>query len=317
MPQNQPQDTKINTQNNAQNDAQNNTQKNAQNNTKTTAKSATNHALSNKLSLLFGKFANYPFPRFFQVIVNSVYVRIFHIDLSDFAPAHTYPTLNALFTRSLAKPRSFDTDTKTLISPSDSVIMEQGKIFVKDSALKALQIKGMSYSIDEFLGENATNLIALDSAKPLSFINLYLSPSDYHHYHAPCDMRILETRYFGGVLLPVNPPSLRKNQNLFIQNERVVVVAEDLRGQRLYYVAVGALNVGKMIFHFEPKINTNATPNAKEIYRYNPPIEIKKGEELGTFMMGSTIVLIAQGLVLQSQIGTKVKQGDIIASLES
>ncbi|MGX2972594.1 phosphatidylserine decarboxylase [Helicobacter sp. T3_23-1059] len=301
MPQNQP------------NNIKNHTQKNTQQYAKNTAK----HALSNKLSILFGKFANYPFPRFFQAIVNSVYVRIFHIDLSDFAPAHTYPTLNALFTRSLAKSRSFDTDPKTLISPSDSVIMEQGKIFVEDSALKALQIKGMSYAIDEFLGESATNLTALDSAKSLSFINLYLSPSDYHHYHAPCDMKILEVRYFGGVLLPVNPPSLRKNQNLFIQNERVVVVAEDLRGQRLYYVAVGALNVGKMIFHFEPKIQTNAQPNAKEIYHYNPPIEVKKGDELGTFMMGSTIVLIAQGLFLQSQTGTKVKQGDIIASLES
>ena len=305
MPQNQP--------NHIQNPTQNPIQKITQNHAQNTARVA----LSNKLSRLFGKFANYPFPRFFQAIINAVYVRIFHIDLSDFAPAHTYPTLNALFTRSLAKPRSFDTDPKTLISPSDSVIMEQGKIFVEDNTLKALQIKGMSYTIDEFLGENAKHLIALDSASPLHFVNLYLSPSDYHHYHAPCDMRILEVRYFGGVLLPVNPPSLRKNQNLFIQNERVVVVAENLRGQKLYYVAVGALNVGKMIFHFEPKIQTNALPNAREIYNYNPPIEVKKGEELGTFMMGSTIVLIAQGLILNSQTGTKVRQGDIIALLES
>lgn len=293
-------------------------------NTKTTAESTTQNVaqvqschLSNRLSLLFGKFANYAFPRFFQRIINAVYVRIFHIDLSDFAPADTYPTLNALFTRSLATPRAFDTSPNALISPSDSLIMEQGRIFVEDSTLKALQIKGMSYPIDEFLGESRCVLNALDSASPLSFINLYLSPSDYHHYHASCDMRILEARYFGGVLLPVNPPSLRKNHHLFIQNERVVIVAEDLRGKRLYYVAVGALNVGKMIFHFEPKIHTNATPNAREIYTYTTPIEIKKGEELGTFMMGSTIVLIAQGLLLQAQSGAKVAQGDTIALLES
>lgn len=291
-------------------------------NTENTAKSTAQvplqaHALSNRLSILFGRFASYTFPRFFQRIINAVYVRIFHIDLSDFAPAETYPTLNALFTRSLAKPREFDTSPNALISPSDSLIMEQGRIFVEDSTLKALQIKGMSYPIDEFLGESRCVLNALDSASPLSFVNLYLSPSDYHHYHAPCDMRILEARYFGGVLLPVNPPSLRKNHHLFIQNERVVLVAEDLSGKRLYYVAVGALNVGKMVFHFEPKIHTNATPNAREIYTYTTPIEVKKGEELGTFMMGSTIVLIAQGLHLQAQSGAKVAQGDTIALLES
>lgn len=293
---------------------QNTISTNATNTAKSTAQA---HALSNRLSLLFGRFANYAFPRFFQRIINAVYVRIFHIDLSDFATADTYPTLNALFTRALVKSRAFDTNPNALISPSDSLIMEQGRIFVEDSTQKALQIKGMSYPIDEFLGESRCVLNALDSASPLSFVNLYLSPSDYHHYHAPCDMRILEARYFGGVLLPVNPPSLRKNHHLFIQNERVVLVAEDLRGKRLYYVAVGALNVGKMIFHFEPKIHTNATPNAREIYTYTTPIEIKKGKELGTFMMGSTIVLIAQGVHLQAQSGAKVAQGDTIALLES
>lgn len=273
--------------------------------------------LSNRLSALFGKFANYAFPSFFQRIINSVYVRIFRIDLSEFAPAHTYPTLNALFTRSLRCVRDFDKNPNILISPSDSAIMEQGRIFMGDSRLSALQIKGMSYPIDEFLGENKQNLNALDSASPLSFINLYLSPSDYHHYHAPCDMQILQARYFGGVLLPVNPPSLKKNQHLFIQNERVVLVAEDLRAQRLYFVAIGALNVGKMIFHFEPKIQTNATPNARITYTYSSPIKVAKGEELGTFMMGSTIVLIGQGINLHLQASTKVAQGDSLASLES
>lgn len=273
--------------------------------------------LTNRLSMLFGKFANYAFLPFFQRIINSVYVRIFRIDLSEFAPAHTYPTLNALFTRSLRCPRDFDKNPNILISPSDSIIMEQGRIFVEDSTLKALQIKGMSYPIDEFLGENDKNLNALDCASSFSFINLYLSPSDYHHYHAPCDMQILQVRYFGGILLPVNPTSLNKNQNLFIKNERVVLVAEDLRGQRLYFVAVGALNVGKMTFHFEPRIQTNATPNARITYKYTSPIKVAKGEELGTFMMGSTIVLIGQGINLLLQTGTKVAQGNSIASLES
>ncbi|OBV29770.1 phosphatidylserine decarboxylase [Helicobacter sp. CLO-3] len=289
---------------------------------------------SNSISRLFGRFASHAFPPFFQRIVNRVYVRIFRIDLSEFAPIDSYPMLNALFTRALQKPRAIDSSATVLISPSDSMITAQGAI-ANDTAL---QIKGMSYSPNELLGidKSAPNQASLER---FSFINLYLSPSDYHRYHAPCDMEILEARYFGGELLPVNLPSLNKNQNLFVRNERVVLVAkmlesndvdsgradsgrQDSKSQNtksadklLYFVAVGALNVGQMIFHFEPRIKTNATPNAKQIYRYDAPIRIRKGEELGHFQMGSTIVLIAPLSKLTTELGQKVRFGEKIADI--
>ena len=258
---------------------------------------------TNAISRLFGKFASHSFPRWFQRIINRVYVRIFAIDLSDFAPAESYPTLNALFTRKLAHQRKVDSSKDSLISPSDSLITEQGIV----ASNLALQIKGMSYPIDGFLG------IQAGEADGFSYINLYLSPSDYHRYHAPCDMEIIEARYFGGELLPVNFPSLRKNSNLFVRNERVVLVANTPHNTRIYFVAVGALNVGKMIFHFDSRINTNATPNARDIYTYDTPICVKKGDDLGHFQMGSTIVLVMQDSSLESSIDQKVRFGERIA----
>ena len=255
---------------------------------------------TNTISRLFGAFAGYAFPKWFQIIINKVYVWIFKIDLSDFAPLDSYPTLNALFTRALIVKRELDSSLNVLISPTDSVIMAQGE--VRDDM--ALQIKGMEYRVSELLGEN------LDST--YSYINLYLSPRDYHRYHCPCDMEILEVRYFGGVLLPVNQPSLRKNQNLFIKNERVVVIAKTKNNTKLYFVAIGALNVGQMIFHFEPKITTNAKANTKEIYTYPTPIKVKKGEELGMFMMGSTIVLFASNITLTKNTHSQVRFGEKI-----
>ena len=167
---------------------------------------------SNFFSRLFGKLANYEFPRYFQVFINRFYVRLFKIDLSEFAPLESYKSLNALFTRSLAKPRDLATTPFNLISPTDSLIIESGIV----EQNRALQIKGMSYDVPTLLGE------ANAEFSGMKYINLYLSPKDYHHYHAPCDLEILETRYFSGKLAPVNIPSLNKNDSLYNYNEREI-----------------------------------------------------------------------------------------------
>lgn len=258
--------------------------------------------MTNAISRVFGKFASYPFPKPIQKIINQGYVKLFGIDLSEFDGVQTYTTLNALFTRELKKERIFNKEETSWISPCDSLVMEKGEI----EHNMALQIKGMKYCMSEFLGEVV--------GEEYSYLNLYLSPKDYHRYHAPCDLEVVEVRYFGGELLPVNQKSLFKNHNLFIRNERVVVVARDRRGKKFFYVAVGALNVGQMILHFEPRLHTNAKPNASTIYTYQTPIEIKKGSEMGMFKMGSTIVLVASGMEFGVNVGQKVKFGEVIGS---
>lgn len=258
---------------------------------------------SNQISRIFGKFANHRFPRFFQRYINALYVKIFDIDLKDFDSLESYESLNALFTRSLKVQRKFEYSQDILISPCDSLITECGEV----DRGRALQIKGMQYGVNELLG------IDSELEAGYYYINFYLSPRDYHHYHAPCDLEIIETRYFGGKLLPVNKPSLRKNTDLFVKNERVVVVAKDIFGETLYFVAVGALNVGQMVLHFEPRVQTNIIPkNAR--YCYDSPICIRKGEELGMFKMGSTVVVFAKNLKSFCSSDLKVKFGDTIGA---
>lgn len=260
---------------------------------------------SNTLSRYFGKFASHQFPKWFQKIVNKSYVKIFDIDLSEFEPLENYPTLNALFTRELKTPRSFDSNPQIIISPCDSLIMEQGR--VQDNT--ALQIKGMDYCVRELLGEGVDG--------EYFYTNFYLSPKDYHRFHAPSDMYIEEIRYFAGELLPVNRPSLQKNQNLFIRNERVVLVARDSLGHKMFYVAIGALNVGQMVVHCESRIHTNAKANTNTIYTYPTPIFIAKGEEVGLFKMGSTILTFQKDYSPFTKEGDKVRFGESVGEFIS
>lgn len=257
--------------------------------------------LRNKISRLFGRFASHEFLSPLQYFINATYVRIFHIDLSEFAPLKSYRSLNALFTRKLCVEREIDTSLHTIIAPCDSLITQIGTSVEQN----ALQIKGMSYCVETLLGQK------LD--RELHYMNFYLSPRDYHRYHAPCDMEIHEVRYFGGELLAVNMPSLEKNEELFIRNERVVVVAKSAQDKWIYFVAIGALNVGSIIMHFENRIKSNAKTH-NICYTYRTPIAIKKGEELGMFQMGSTIVLLMEDINISAKDGQKVAFGEAIGS---
>lgn len=259
---------------------------------------------TNTISRLFGLFAHTRFPKSMQYAINRFYVDYFKINLSEFDSLESYPTLNALFTRSLTGNRQLQANPFNLISPTDSLITESGRI-TKHSAL---QIKGRSYNVNDLLG-------CEDDFNSYSFLNLYLSPRDYHHYHAPCNLEILQARYFSGKLLPVNQASLYKNDNLFIQNERVVLKMRCFYNQSIiYYVAVGALNVGKMQFLFDSSIQTNAK-YGNRIYNYKEPIKLNAGDEIGFFEMGSTIVLIAKANWCVKS-GCHVKMGDEIGTLE-
>lgn len=230
------------------------------------------------LSICFGYFANIRFAPALQRFINKVYIKLFNIDLDSFMPLESYKSLNELFTRALKEKRAFSRDKKIFISPSDSKIIESG---VVDKNV-ALQIKGMSYNVNRLLGEN------LDSS--FHYINLYLSPQNYHRYHSPCDMFVESIIHYKGSLLPVHTKSLNKNANLFIRNERVVLKARDSFGDLMYFVAVGALNVGQIVFYIEPRLRDSYKGSSFSFF-YKQALFVQKGEELGMFKMGSTILL--------------------------
>ncbi|WP_353662772.1 phosphatidylserine decarboxylase [Hydrogenimonas sp. SS33] len=269
--------------------------------------------ITNTLSQWFGRFADHEFPRPVQNLINHAYVNLLDLDMSEFAPPSTYPSLNKLFTRALRKRRPVDRRAGAFISPVDAYVTECGTL--QDD--KALQVKGMAYSIDDLL-----TLQYGREAKALyggSYINFYLSPRDYHRYHMPYKLRIATILHQPGKLYPVNFPSLRKRRELFVENERVILECFTEKGGRIFIVLVGALNVGRMTIAFDHRIKTNADRYEPTLYRYDKkPVWIYKGDLLGMFMMGSTVLVFAEpGLMeVRTNDRTHVRFGERVAVIK-
>ncbi len=271
-----------------------------------------NPTITNIISNIFGKFASHRFVFPVQYLINFIYVKTMGVNLQgEFDPLGSYKSLNELFTRKLKKQRVFDKSDKVVISPSDSMITELGDMFIS----RTMQIKGFYYKADELL----TTFIESENIKKIyngNFINFYLSPKDYHRYHVPLDMQILKVVHVPGLLYPVNLKYLNKVFDLFVKNERVILECKTDKDKLFYMVFVGALNVGKMRFNFDSRIKTNAKKDSITTYSY-ADIHLKKGEELGRFEMGSTIVMFFEKemVKLTCERMQKVKFGDTVAKL--
>ena len=267
--------------------------------------------ITSLISQNFGKFASHRFPKPIQNIINQAYVKLMGLDMSEFYAPSTYTSLNALFTRKLKVDRTYSLDADDFISPCDSWISECGDLRED----YALQIKGMKYKSDELLGVEFTQE-EKDIVHNGKFINFYLSPKDYHRYHIPINLKVLKAVHIPGKFYPVNLPSLKKRINLFVENERVVLMCETLAKKRFFIVLVSALNVGVMKVNFEPKIQTNALATKPQTYEFKD-LYLDKGEDFGCFEMGSTIVVLTPKdmLDIKVNIGDNVKYGQTIAKL--
>ncbi len=264
------------------------------------------------LSRLFGRFASHPFPAIVQHTINAAYVKFLGLEMREFDAPACYPTLNALFTRPLKRERTLPEDADKLISPVDARITDYGTI--KEG--KAYQIKGMAYDIASLFGEY--HRAAAEWVKGGSFVNFYLSPKDYHRYHMPTDLKVVAMTHIPGKLYPVNIPLLKNKPSLFVENERVVIECEDMFGRIYVLVLVGALNVGKMVVAFEPDLRTNTDRFEAKHYRYDDKeIVLTRGELLGWFEMGSTVVMFVQkgAVKLETALNQKVRFGDSIGKI--
>lgn len=271
-------------------------------------------AWTNSISRAFGKFASTEFPPFLQHLINTAYVKLMGVDMRAFEEPDHYKSLNALFTRKLLYPREITKDPNAIVAPADSYVTAEGE--VRNAV--ALQIKGFSYSVRELL----TNRFEPDAVAPVEngkYINFYLAPNDYHRYHVPMDMKVLRAVHVPGLLYPVNFKYLRKVPKLFIKNERVILECIDSANRLFFMVLVGALNVGKMTLSFDERIRTNSDTRQIQVYDYEN-VTLKRGEELGMFMMGSTIVMLfEEGSVdlVENLEGRKVRFGDVVAYRKS
>jgi len=260
------------------------------------------------ISNLFGKFATREFSPKVQRFINNGYVKMVGLDMGAFAPAQSYPTLNKLFTRAFVQEPTFDEPASAILSPCDARVSDSGTIV--DG--QAYQVKGMEYDTASLLGARyAKDIQKLEGGE---YVNLYLSPRDYHRYHMPMDISVLSVTHIPGKLYPVNMPLLKNKLNLFIENERVILECSDHSGHKHYIVLVGALNVGKMVVTFEDNIQTNTGIRQRQYYSYDTPIRMNRSELFGWFEMGSTILLLSEkgSARYKVETGSKVSFGDVI-----
>ncbi len=246
------------------------------------------------LSHLFGKAAYLRLPAFLQLRVLHAFARAFRVNLSESEkPLEEYPSLGDFFVRNL-KP-GLRTIGEGIVSPVDGELSEFGPI----SGSTLLQAKGKTYTIEELL-RNSEAARAFDDGY---FVTLYLAPGDYHHIHSPADGAITEAFLIEGTLWPVNAWSLQRIDRLFCVNERIVSLIQTVTG-KIAVVKVGATNVGSVITTYssaqdEPLVgNMVATLWRRRTgivhRRYSAGIPVKKGARIGTFRLGSTVILLFQ-----------------------
>ena len=214
------------------------------------------------------------------------FVRKYGVDMDEAEnpDAAGYASFNDFFSRPLkagARPLA----TSDFVSPVDGAISQLGAI--DDEHM--LQAKGHRFTTTQLLGGDE----ALASRfRHGSFANLYLSPKDYHRLHMPCDGRLTRMIYVPGTLYSVNPVTARGVPNLFARNERVVCVFESERHGSFVMVLVGATIVGSMATVWHGVVNPKRTGQVTE-WRYDDAgITLAKGEEMGRFLLGSTIVML-------------------------
>jgi phosphatidylserine decarboxylase len=195
----------------------------------------------------------------------------------------SYPTFNEFFSRPL-KPGARPLADADLISPVDGAISQFGPIR-RDQIFQA---KGHDYSTTTLVGGDAQLAQRFEDGH---FATLYLSPKDYHRIHMPCDGRLTRMIYVPGDLFSVNPATARGVPGLFARNERVVCVFESKQGP-FVLTLVGATIVGSMATVWHGVVNPPRSKQVRE-WRYDDQqIVLKKGEEMGRFLLGSTVVML-------------------------
>ncbi|SHG99325.1 phosphatidylserine decarboxylase [Massilia sp. CF038] len=196
----------------------------------------------------------------------------------------SYSSFNEFFTRPL-KPGARPLAKADFVCPVDGAISQFGQI---DND-QIFQAKGHNFSTTALVGGDSALAAQFQHG---SFANLYLSPKDYHRLHMPCDGRLTRMIYVPGALFSVNPTTARGIPNLFARNERVVCVFESSQHGTFVLVLVGATIVGSMATAWHGLVNPPRSAEVRE-WRYDDQkIVLKKGEEMGRFLLGSTIVML-------------------------
>ena len=250
-----------------------------------------------RLSRAVGRLCDTSLPPRVSRVISGAYARLYDVDMMDVAPcASGYPSFDAFFTRQL-RPGARTVSSDVLVSPADGALRAAGRI----EPGARLVIKGRQYNVGELVGSDA------DATRYAggSFAVVYLSPRDYHRVHSPVDGRLTLVRVMSGDRFPVNAVGERHVPRLLVVNERVALFIDSESLGRVALVMVGAMIVGR--------ISVTALPGGcvdSGEYRVEPPRPLRRGDEVGIFHLGSTVVLLTEkSLVMSRGIG-QIRYGE-------
>jgi phosphatidylserine decarboxylase len=213
------------------------------------------------------------------------FIKRYNVNMAEAAnpdPA-VYPTFNEFFTRAL-KDGVRPLASAPFVCPVDGAISQFGAIH-KDQIFQA---KGHHYSTTALVGGDAKLAAQFDNG---AFATVYLSPRDYHRIHMPCDGVLRRMVYVPGDLFSVNPTTARGVPGLFARNERVVCVFDSAHGP-FVLTLVGATVVGSMATVWHGVVNPPRLPQITEWHYDANAVVLKQGEEMGRFLLGSTVVML-------------------------
>ena len=271
------------------------------------------------ISRLVGKLAAAKMGWLTTKLIN-MFIKAYGINMGEakLKKASDFNTFNNFFTRELAEgARTIDDDNNAICYPVDGAISQQGDIV--DGQL--IQAKGFNYSLTSLLGGDAATAAPFQGGK---FSCIYLAPKDYHRIHMPMAATLREMIYIPGELFSVNPLTAANVPDLFARNERVVAIFDTQFGE-LAMVLVGATIVASIETTWA---GTITPPAGKDIFRWQYPkegvdaITFEKGDEMGRFKLGSTVVStfapkMLSEFAVNAGPGTVTRLGELYASLDT
>ncbi|MFA6178271.1 MAG: archaetidylserine decarboxylase [Candidatus Methylopumilus sp.] len=244
------------------------------------------------ITMLAGQFANAKAGKLTTSVIRW-FIKRYQVNMQEAAQPDIqhYKTFNDFFTRALrdgARPLA----TADFICPVDGAISQFGAI----AADQIFQAKGHNYSTNSLLAGQTQLATKFENG---SFATLYLSPKDYHRIHMPCDGHLKQMTYVPGSLFSVNPATAQGVPGLFARNERVICEFESQQHGTFVMILVGATIVGSMATVWHGVVNPPRSKRIREWKYTDQQIELKQGEEMGRFLLGSTVVMLFPNNTLQ------------------
>lgn len=267
------------------------------------------------LTQLAGWFAQQKWGAVTHFVIKA-FAKKYNVDMSEAKKENfsDYESFNQFFIRELKDDaRKINENPTALCLPADGRVSQIGHI--DDERL--LQAKGHFFSLSDLL---AGDKELVNTFKNGEFATIYLSPRDYHRVHMPCDATLRKMIYVPGDLFSVNPFLAEHVPNLFARNERVICVFDTAFGP-MVQILVGATITASMSTVWAGVINPPRTGEVKVwTYQGDSAIKLTKGQEMGAFQLGSTVINLfpANSVTLAEhlEVDVPVRMGEILATMK-